>query len=115
MCPLLFGIIGTQMNFKGLPDSIVPKSIAIVVAGELFASKYLVTRLRLQRLRLKCTTAMHRVLKLFASIVPLSSHSQCLIKIRQQSARIVLGVACVCFDSQTITKKISKNIYSIYR
>ena len=52
MCPLLFGIIGTQMNFKGLPDSIVPKSIAIVVAGELLASKYLVAGPKLQRSRL---------------------------------------------------------------
>ena len=33
MCPLLFGIIGTQMNFNNLPSGTIPKAVAIIFAG----------------------------------------------------------------------------------
>ncbi len=33
MCPLLFGIIGTQMNFNTLPGGTIPKAVAIIFAG----------------------------------------------------------------------------------
>lgn len=33
MCPLLFGLIGTTMNFNTLPTNIIPKSVAIICAG----------------------------------------------------------------------------------
>ncbi len=35
MCPLLFGLIGTLLNFNGLKTGTVSKAIAIVCAGEL--------------------------------------------------------------------------------
>jgi len=34
MCPLLFGIIGTQMNFNTLPSGTIPKAFAIIFAGD---------------------------------------------------------------------------------
>ena len=33
MCPLLFGIIGTQMNFSNLPNGTISKAVAIIFAG----------------------------------------------------------------------------------
>lgn len=33
MCPLLFGIIGTQINFSTLPNGTIPKAVAIIFAG----------------------------------------------------------------------------------
>ena len=33
MCPLLFGLIGTTINFKTLPSSTIPRSVAIIIAG----------------------------------------------------------------------------------
>lgn len=34
MCPLLFGLIGTLMNFETLPDGTIPKAVAIIFAGD---------------------------------------------------------------------------------
>lgn len=53
MCPLLFGIIGTQINFKTLPKSIIPKVVAIIFAGK--------TGLGLEKFTL-FSTDMHLVL-----------------------------------------------------
>ena len=35
MCPLLFGLIGTLLNFNGLDTGTVAKAIAIIFAGAL--------------------------------------------------------------------------------
>lgn len=34
MCPLLFGLIGTLMNFRTLPTGVIPKAVAIIFAGK---------------------------------------------------------------------------------
>ena len=34
MSPLMFGLVGASVNFKTIDSSIIPKSVAIIVAGQ---------------------------------------------------------------------------------
>lgn len=41
MCPLLFGLIGTLMNFRVLKAGTIPKSVAIIFAGASFLKPFI--------------------------------------------------------------------------
>ena len=38
MMPLMFGLVGASVNFNTIDKSIIPKAVAIVVAGQLLSA-----------------------------------------------------------------------------